>query len=106
MNRIIKELEEKRRHELFQIGLTHRTNFNGTQEEHDNYHRERANEYAVAIKILSSKLQTRHWLDGLTKEFDNYEDAKKDYDDYIESTKNGDSDIQLLIIVDEFNNVD
>lgn len=52
MKYIIKELQENAEHELRQIGMTPRTDFKGTQEEHDEQHRQKALDYKKAIKIL------------------------------------------------------
>ena len=50
MKRIRKELYKNMVSEIKQIGITPSS---GTQEEHDNLHRERVEEYKQAIKLLS-----------------------------------------------------
>lgn len=52
MKRVIEELKRMRDSELHQIGMTPHTSFEGTQEQHDELHRERAAEYERAAKIL------------------------------------------------------
>jgi peptide methionine sulfoxide reductase MsrA len=105
MKNVIKELKAARRHELKQIGMTPRTSFIGTQKEHDNLHRQKANEYQDAIKILSAKFEIRAWLPPEVENFPNYTDANKYYKDYVSKRKNEECDVQLLGVIQEFNNV-
>jgi hypothetical protein len=106
MENIIKELQISMDHELRQIGLTPRTNFKGSQDEHDNYHRSKADEYRKAIEILSAKFMVRDWMVSETHSFDNFDNAN---DFYIESVKlcnGGDTDIELYCVIKAINNVD
>jgi len=52
MKEIIAELQANKKHEINQIGLTPRTNFKGTQIDHDLQHKKKAIKYQMAINIL------------------------------------------------------
>jgi len=52
---IIKIMRSNKEHSLYQVGLTPRTNFKGSQEDHDNQLREDAERFQKAIDILSSQ---------------------------------------------------
>lgn len=54
LDRVIEELRWMAECQNNSIGLTPRTNFPGTQEEHDSYHMKRAQEYEKAAKLLSN----------------------------------------------------
>jgi hypothetical protein len=106
MNRIIEELKQKHQHELNQVGLTPRTNFQGTQEEHDEFHTQRAFEYEQAVKLLSAHFQVRDWMVSEIHCYDSLLDAQNKFDELADENKDHECDIQLMAIVDEFNNVD
>lgn len=58
------------------------------------------------ISVVNNRFIVRDWLVSEVIEFDNYNDAKKRYNEIYKETKNGDCDIQLYQILQEFNNVD
>lgn len=105
MKRIIKELLANEQHELNQIGLTPRTNFIGNQEEHDAYHMQKACEYQIAAKILSATFQVRDWLVSEVHCFDTFSEAESKFKELLEETKEQECDVQLMSVIDEFNNV-
>ena len=105
MKRIIDELLASEKRELGQVGLTPRTNFDGTQEQHDAIHVSRAKEYADAAKILQSKYATFDWLTSYFKHFDSYKEAKSEYLKMIQNAGKSDCDVQLLAVIEECNNI-
>ena len=106
MKDIIKELKENAEHELRQIGMTPRTDFIGTQEEHDQLHKKRADEYQKAIKILSSKYKVRDWMCSESTDFNDFNDAKDFYDERIKLCDGGEADVELYAVIEAVNNVD
>jgi|SRR5690606_25853683 len=106
MKNIIKELQEKAEYELDQIGLTPRTDFEGTQEEHDKQHLQKALEYRKAIKILSSKFKVRDWMVAETHEFKSFDKAKSFYDETIKLCEGGETDVELYAVIEAVNNID
>ena len=106
MERIISELTTNMQHEINQIGLTPRTDFNGTQEEHDKYHRDMADKYDMAIRILTCKFQVRDWMVSEVCSFDTFDEAEIKFDELTSESDDHECDIQLLAVVREFNNVD
>lgn len=106
MKRIIDELQAKVQHELRQVGMTPRTTFAGTQEEHDEMHRQRALEYLKAIKILSSTFQVRDWLTSNIYHFNDFYDAEAKFNEMVCDAIGDECDVQLLALISEFNNVD
>ena len=102
MKRIIKELKNNYKHELDCVIMTPCTDFKGTQKQHEDLHKKRAQEYLEAIKILSSKFEVRGWLPPSVENFTNYKKAKKYYDNYIKENKGiADCDVQLLAIIED-----
>lgn len=108
MKEVLENLElQVRRHEGA-IELTPTTYSGFTQEEHDAYHEEMAENYKKAIKILTGSYVVRDWMVGEVSVFTNYDDAKADYNQRVKDSLvgNGDCDVQLFVVTDEFNNVD
>lgn len=68
MKNIIEELQSKAQHELAQVGITPRTNFLGTQEEHNKLHSDRAREYLLAASLLTSDCPITEQGEGKTPE--------------------------------------
>lgn len=106
MENIIKELQEKAEYELYQIGMTPRTDFEGTQEEHDEQHKRKAIDYENAIIILSSKFMVRDWMVSETHDFDSFDKAKGFYDERIKLCDGGETDVELYAVIEAMNNVD
>jgi hypothetical protein len=104
MKEIIEELQKKREYELRQIGLTPISDFKGTQKEHDEIHQKNADEYEIAINILSSKFKIRDWITGELTCFEDYMKAKNTYQDNIDFClkSNGEIDCELFISLDTF----
>lgn len=108
MKEIIKELLQKSDYEMYQIGLTPRTAFTGTQEDHDRHHLEMAEKYKEAARLLSGKYCIIDWMVSEIHDFKTLEEAKLKFNELIEESKNQqcNCDIQLISIIGEFNNVD
>ena len=105
MENIIKELQENAEHELRQIGMTPITDFKGTQEEHDEQHRQKALDYEKAIKILSSKFMVRDWMCSEVHKFKSFNKAKSFYDERIKLCEGGETDVELYAVIEAINNV-
>ncbi len=102
---IIEELESNRKHEMHCVGMTPRTNFNGTQKEHDDLCKKNANDYEKAINILKeNKYIVRDWMTADVFEFDDYETAKNKYNEIL--SIRGELDVQFYKIIESINNVD
>jgi len=54
---------------------------------------------------VSNCYEVRDWMGGQLYDFDNYNDAKKKYDEIYEETHDGECDIQLYQVLADFNNV-
>lgn len=72
---------------------------------------ERANNCKKAINILKSSFIVRDWLTGEVRTFDNYDEAKENYDKTVKASldangREGECDVQLLALVEELNNID
>ena len=64
-----------------------------------------------AINILVSSFIVRDWLTGEVRTFDNYDEAKDNYDETVKASldangREGDCDVQLLALVEELNNIE
>jgi hypothetical protein len=57
------------------------------------------------ISVVSNRYAVRDWMVSEVFEFDNYNDAKRKYDEIYNETKNAECDIQLYQILHDFNNV-
>lgn len=71
----------------------------------------RVDNYRKAIAILKSSFIVRDWLTGEVRTFDNYDEAKENYDETVKASldangREGDCDVQLLALVEELNNID
>lgn len=72
---------------------------------------ERAVNCKKAIAVLKSSFIIRDWLTGEVRTFDNYDEAKENYDETVKASldangREGDCDVQLLALVEELNNID
>lgn len=101
MEKIIKYLQDLRDFELHQMGMTPLLNFKGTQEDHDNLCLQNAKDYEDAIEILSGKYNVRDWFTSKVFEFDNYKEAKSEYETLLNLSKGYESDIQLYCVIKE-----
>lgn len=106
MENIIKELQENTEYELGRIGLTPTTDFKGTQEEHDKQHLQKALDYRKAIRILSAKFMVRDWMVSENHEFDSFDEAKTFYEETLKLCEGGETDVELLAVIEAVNNVD
>lgn len=106
MKDIINYLQSIVEHESRQIGMTPKTCFNGTQEDHDDYHRKKAQEYEKAIKILSSKFMVRDWMCSEVHGFNDFDEANDFYKERIELCNGGETDVEIYAVIEQFNNLD
>lgn len=94
-------------HEFKSIGLTPHSTFKGTQEEHDVECLKIVREYEIAIEILeSSSFVVRDWMNGVCEQFEDYNLANKEFIKIIDVNKDSDCDIQLYLVIDNYNTVD
>ena len=55
---------------------------------------------------VSNRYEVRDWMGGQLYEFDNYDDAKKKYDEIYKDTHNDECDIQLYNVLHDFSNIE
>lgn len=96
MKRIIDDLQQRMEFELSQLKL------NPKSIEHS----KRAEEYQIAISILSgTNFTVRNWMFSEIYEYNTYTQAKEKFIEIKNETENEECDIQLYLVIDDYCNV-